>query len=164
MASKVSSLSFIANASDITKNLKDVAADNALSTHPYEADITALIENPRLDFDLRTVKLDLNLSGSYIWVQTELQLKELGEALSKERVFAVDTEQHSLRSFLGFTALVQVSYDGLLVGILALDVQITSFWVTLTCEFWPDFYWGNRLSDRHNCLTRFHGSSSCSFC
>lgn len=50
------------------------------------------------------------MSELYVWVNTELQLKELVEALSKERVFAVDTEQHSLRSFLGFTALIQVNY------------------------------------------------------
>lgn len=48
------------------------------------------------------------MKDSYVWVHTETQLKELVDALSEERFFAVDTEQHSLRSFLGFTALVQV--------------------------------------------------------
>ncbi|KAJ1404317.1 Ribonuclease H-like superfamily [Sesbania bispinosa] len=48
--------------------------------------------------------LSLNNSTS-----DEMQLQELVDVLSKERFFAVDTEQHSLRSFLGFTALVQIS-------------------------------------------------------
>ncbi|XP_015866330.3 protein RRP6-like 3 isoform X3 [Ziziphus jujuba] len=91
-------------------NDKDsVNADNTWDKHPYEAEITALLENPRLEFNLRTDKMDLNMSESYVWVNTELQLKELVEALNKETVFAVDTEQHSLRSFLGFTALIQIS-------------------------------------------------------
>ncbi|KAL5978634.1 hypothetical protein ACLOJK_029751, partial [Asimina triloba] len=37
------------------------------------------------------------------------QLQELAGVLSKEQFFAVDTEQHSARSFLGFTALMQIS-------------------------------------------------------
>ena len=49
------------------------------------------------------------MDNTYIWVETESQLEELVNVLSKERVFAVDTEQHSLRSFLGFTALIQVN-------------------------------------------------------
>lgn len=48
------------------------------------------------------------MSDSYVWVDSELKLKELADVLSKESVFAVDTEQHSLHSFLGFTALIQV--------------------------------------------------------
>lgn len=107
----------------------------------------ALIDNPKLEFKL-TEKMDLNMSESYIWVQTELQLKELVEVLSKERVFGVDTEQHSLRSFLGFTALVQVSYDNilveimvfvmqisLLVGIMAFVMQITFLFIHLLLKF-----------------------------
>ncbi|KAG1368338.1 Protein RRP6-like 3 [Cocos nucifera] len=42
---------------------------------------------------------------------TEHQLEYLAKLLSKEQVFAVDTEQHSLRSFLGFTALMQISTE-----------------------------------------------------
>ncbi|MCI19942.1 3'-5' exonuclease domain protein, partial [Trifolium medium] len=47
------------------------------------------------------------MNDSYVWVDTEMQLKELVDVLSKERFFGVDTEQHGLRSFLGFTGLVQ---------------------------------------------------------
>ena len=50
------------------------------------------------------------MRDSYVWVATESQLKELADVLRKQKVFAVDTEQHSLRSFLGFTALIQVMY------------------------------------------------------
>ncbi|EXC01253.1 Exosome component 10 [Morus notabilis] len=95
------------NTSDSTT--KDVGSEPASNSHPYEAEITALMENPKLEFKLISGNFDLEMSESYVWVETELQLKELAAMLSKERVFAVDTEQHSFRSFLGFTALIQVS-------------------------------------------------------
>lgn len=44
-----------------------------------------------------------------IWIDTKDKLLNLAEVLSRECEFAVDTEQHSVRSFLGFTALLQVS-------------------------------------------------------
>ncbi|CAH2059794.1 unnamed protein product [Thlaspi arvense] len=77
--------------------------------HPYEAEISVLLENPQLEFDFLRGDYSLELSDSYVWVETESQLKELAETLAKEEVFAIDTEQHSLRSFLGFTALIQIS-------------------------------------------------------
>lgn len=49
------------------------------------------------------------MTDSFVWVDSEARLRELADALSREKVFGVDTEQHSLRSFLGFTALVQIS-------------------------------------------------------
>ncbi|GKV33143.1 hypothetical protein SLEP1_g41681 [Rubroshorea leprosula] len=101
---------------------KHVLADNSYSpfnhlnldgleekSQPYEADITASIDNPPVEFKfLEGVDVDLETSDSYVWVDTESQLTQLADALSKEKVFAVDTQQHSLRSFLGFTALIQV--------------------------------------------------------
>ncbi|KAI8551942.1 hypothetical protein RHMOL_Rhmol06G0226300 [Rhododendron molle] len=78
--------------------------------HPYKAEIEALLRSPRVEFDEGNV--DLELKESYVWIETEFQLEELVGVLSKERVFAVDTEQHSLRSFLGFTALIQISTRG----------------------------------------------------
>lgn len=69
-----------------------------------------MLENPRLDeVEFLRGECSLEMSGSYVWVETEYELKKLAETLAKEKVFGVDTEQHSLRSFLGFTALVQVS-------------------------------------------------------
>lgn len=84
-------------------------SEASLNSHPYEAEISALLENAEIEFSFGTETMDLKISDSYVWVETELQLKELADVLSKQRVFAVDTEQHSLRSFLGFTALIQIS-------------------------------------------------------
>lgn len=83
--------------------------EKSSGSHPYELEITALLENPRPEFDFSNVDLDLQRSDSFVWVETKSQLNELANALSKETFFAVDTEQHSLRSFLGFTALIQVN-------------------------------------------------------
>ncbi|KAJ0110469.1 hypothetical protein Patl1_02017 [Pistacia atlantica] len=102
------------------RNFKRVLADNSYSpfkhaknekssgSHPYEVEITALFENPPPEFKFVTDNVNLKLSESYVWVESKLQLEELAITLSRETVFAVDTEQHSLRSFLGFTALIQV--------------------------------------------------------
>lgn len=49
-----------------------------------------------------------HMSTTYNWVDTEAQLERLTRLLGEERAFAVDTEQHSIRSFLGYTALMQV--------------------------------------------------------
>lgn len=49
------------------------------------------------------------MSTSYNWVETDAQLEDLARLLDDEKAFAVDTEQHSLRSFLGYTALMQIS-------------------------------------------------------
>nr|POE96860.1 isoform 2 of protein rrp6-like 3 [Quercus suber] len=91
------------------KKLHDSPNENDLNSHPYEAEITALLDNPGLEFSFINEYTDLKMSETYTWVETETQLKELVDVLSKEKVFSVDTEQHSLRSFLGFTALIQIS-------------------------------------------------------
>ncbi|KAL5797871.1 hypothetical protein ACOSQ2_002691 [Xanthoceras sorbifolium] len=104
-------------------NFKRVLADNSYSPfkhanyekssslHPYEVEIKALLENPRPESNFVTNNVDLKMSDLYVWVETKSQLKELADKLSGERAFAVDTEQHSLRSFLGFTSLIQISTD-----------------------------------------------------
>ncbi|KAG8387041.1 hypothetical protein BUALT_Bualt03G0211800 [Buddleja alternifolia] len=80
--------------------------------HPYKGEISKLMKNPNVGF-LKFLdgceKVGMEMGDSYVWVESEEQLRELVEVLSNERVFAVDTEQHSFRSFLGFTALVQIS-------------------------------------------------------
>ena len=48
------------------------------------------------------------MSAPYNWVDTDAQLEHLTRFLGEEKAFAVDTEQHSVRSFLGYTALMQV--------------------------------------------------------
>lgn len=123
-------------------NFKRVLADNSYSpfnhfnrqsdsvkekpstlTHPYEAEITALMEDPQLQFSKIAVDdFDMKMGDSYVWVESELQLSQLARVLSEQTVFAVDTEQHSLRSFLGFTALIQISteMEDFLVDVIAL--------------------------------------------
>ncbi|KAK2649749.1 hypothetical protein Ddye_017238 [Dipteronia dyeriana] len=120
-------------------NFKRVLADNSYSTfkhanydkssslHPYEVEIIALSENLRPEFNFVTDNVDLKMSDFYVWVETKSQLEELANKLSGESVFAVDTEQHSLRSFLGFTALIQISIgkDDYLVDTIALHDEMS---------------------------------------
>lgn len=76
--------------------------------HPYKEEIGELLKNSNVEFvKLFDGKMEM-ADDEYVWVETESQLEELAEVLSKEKVFAVDTEHHSLRSFLGFVALIQV--------------------------------------------------------
>ncbi|CAF2096165.1 unnamed protein product [Brassica napus] len=95
------------------KKLDDVfssSIEKPNNSHPYETEIAVLLENPRLDeVEFLRGECSLEMSDSYVWVETKSELKKLAETLAKEKVFAVDTEQHSLRSFLGFTALIQIS-------------------------------------------------------
>ncbi|XP_009601353.1 protein RRP6-like 3 isoform X1 [Nicotiana tomentosiformis] len=85
--------------------------EDCTNFHPYKTEITELLKSSNADFleHFGGNFEDLTMRESYVWVESESQLRELAEVLSKERVFAVDTEQHSLRSFLGFTALIQIS-------------------------------------------------------
>ncbi|KAL8238235.1 hypothetical protein R6Q59_019316 [Mikania micrantha] len=83
--------------------------ESSSDLHPYESEIKAMLEESRLEFEFSCGNMDMRMNDEYIWVDNESKLKGLVEVLSKERVFAVDTEQHSLRSFLGFTALIQIS-------------------------------------------------------
>lgn len=69
----------------------------------------ALVKSPEVEYRIFNEIVLTTMSESYVWVETEPQLQELANVLSKERIFAVDTEQHSFRSFLGFTALIQIS-------------------------------------------------------
>ena len=93
-------------------------ADNDVNSYPYESEILSLLENSSSEFDfISSERNDFTLSDTYIWVETASQLEELVDVLNKETVFAVDTEQHSLRSFLGFTALVQVNLFSLALSL-----------------------------------------------
>ncbi|XP_050206429.1 protein RRP6-like 3 isoform X2 [Mercurialis annua] len=82
--------------------------DNSSNSHPYEKEIAYLIENNSNGIEFDTIDLK-EMKNDFVWIETESQLKELADELSKQRVFATDTEQHGLRSFLGFTALIQIS-------------------------------------------------------
>ena len=82
-----------------------------MNVHPYKAEIGELLKNLNAEFvELFSVEVEMigDEADNYVWVETKSQLEELAEVLSKEKVFGVDTEQHSLRSFLGITSLIQV--------------------------------------------------------
>ncbi|CAN6457551.1 unnamed protein product [Victoria cruziana] len=84
-------------------------SEKVSSLHPYEDQINALLEQPTPP-QLTVVSSSKACTGdSYIWVQTKSGLELLAKLLSEEEFFAVDTEQHRLHSFLGFTALMQIS-------------------------------------------------------
>lgn len=70
-----------------------------------------MLEKPNMEFSFLKENRNFKTSNSYVWVDTEVQLRDLADELSKVSVFAVDTEQHSIRSFLGFTALIQVKFE-----------------------------------------------------
>ncbi|GAB2256784.1 hypothetical protein Droror1_Dr00022843 [Drosera rotundifolia] len=85
------------------KNVKSV------NSHPFEVEIGALLEDPKFDSSAFDGKIVMEMTGSHIWVETESQLQDVVDVLRKQKIIGVDTEQHSLRSFLGFTALIQIS-------------------------------------------------------
>ncbi|XP_027170056.1 protein RRP6-like 3 [Coffea eugenioides] len=83
-----------------------------VNVHPYKAEIGELLKNLNAEFvELFSGEVEMigDEADNYVWVETKSQLEDLAEVLSKEKVFGVDTEQHSLRSFLGITSLIQIS-------------------------------------------------------
>ena len=78
--------------------------------HPYGALIRALAENPRLPSGTfyGDGRVPPGMGGPCVWVQTRGQLEAMMEQLNQETEIGVDIEHHSMRSFLGFTALIQV--------------------------------------------------------
>ncbi|KAH0859914.1 hypothetical protein HID58_088175 [Brassica napus] len=100
---------------------KCVLADNSFSPfehlnvssstekcHPFRKEIGALIDNPP-EHSFWTSFTKEDTSKDCMWVDSSLQLRELANKLAEQNVFAVDTEQQNLRSYLGFTALMQIS-------------------------------------------------------
>ncbi|CAM6009797.1 unnamed protein product [Sphagnum balticum] len=79
--------------------------------HPYGDVIRALAEEPwKLSDSIGGDNgIPPAIEGEASWVQTRGQLEKLVELLSEEKEIGVDTEQHSTHSFLGFTALIQIS-------------------------------------------------------
>ena len=45
----------------------------------------------------------------FTWIDTENKLEDLAKILDSVDVIAIDTEHHDLRSFQGFTCLIQIS-------------------------------------------------------
>lgn len=83
--------------------------DATTVSHPYGDQIHFLLEHPTQPLKFSLASEPLSMEGPYTWIDKRSELEALSQVLCLERVFAVDTEQHSLRSFLGFTALVQIS-------------------------------------------------------
>ena len=98
-------------------------------THPFASEVRSLIQNPPPPLHVlpptclpppgpgrqgleppsqEMVSACGCQAGEVTWVETREQLQAVVRVLEGEHEFAVDTEQHSRRSFLGFTALLQV--------------------------------------------------------
>uniref|UniRef100_A0A0E0LL83 HRDC domain-containing protein n=1 Tax=Oryza punctata TaxID=4537 RepID=A0A0E0LL83_ORYPU len=83
--------------------------ESSQKVHPFEEEITSLLNNPLGFQNFMPGGQCPEMSTSYNWIKTDAQLEDLARLLDDEKVFSVDTEQHSLRSFLGYTALMQIS-------------------------------------------------------
>ncbi|WVZ66082.1 hypothetical protein U9M48_015356 [Paspalum notatum var. saurae] len=83
--------------------------ESSQKIHPFEEEITTLLNNPPGFHSFMLGDQCPEMSTPYNWVDTEVQLEHLARLLGEEKAFAVDTEQHSVRSFLGYTALMQIS-------------------------------------------------------
>ncbi|KAL6657959.1 hypothetical protein ACP70R_005739 [Stipagrostis hirtigluma subsp. patula] len=83
--------------------------ESTQKVHPFEEEVSSLLNKPPGFYSFMLGDKCPEMSTSYNWVDTEAQLEHLARLLADEKAFAVDTEQHSLRSFLGYTALMQIS-------------------------------------------------------
>lgn len=101
---------------------REQTGDTTTVSHPYEDQIRFLLEHPPQPLKFSLASDPLSMEGPYTWIDKRSELEALYQLLCEERVFAVDTEHHSLRSFLGFTALVQIStqQDDYLLDTIAL--------------------------------------------
>ncbi|KAG0608211.1 hypothetical protein M758_8G087800 [Ceratodon purpureus] len=79
--------------------------------HPYEDVVRALAEDPKPSFAQHygDAVMPPGMAGPCVWVQMRSQLEALVEVLKKETEIGVDIEHHHVRSFRGFTSLVQIS-------------------------------------------------------
>ncbi|KAF0908796.1 hypothetical protein E2562_028598 [Oryza meyeriana var. granulata] len=83
--------------------------ESSQKVHPFEEEITSLLNNPPGFQNFMPGGQCPEMSSSYNWIDTYAQLENLARLLDDEKAFAVDTEQHSFRSFLGYTTLMQIS-------------------------------------------------------
>ncbi|RAL41831.1 hypothetical protein DM860_009013 [Cuscuta australis] len=93
-------------------SLHPITSVESRDLHPYIEEISGLLKEPKVEEALEEYNEKLEeviRRNSCVWVDKGLQLQELAEVLSKERLFAVDVEHNSFRSFLGFAALIQIS-------------------------------------------------------
>lgn len=86
--------------------------DLSSPAHPYDSIIKSLMEKPRVVQISALVKIHANECVDphrEVWISTAKELDILVEALRKVRFIALDTEHHSLHSYLGFICLLQIS-------------------------------------------------------
>lgn len=84
-------------------------ADRRSFPHPYEFEIANLTySRPQVS----TCKEQLFQPVTEVpchWIDSEDQLRDLEQKLTRQKEFAVDLEHHSFRTFHGFTCLMQIS-------------------------------------------------------
>lgn len=119
----------------IHHHLQDLYVNNSTSSsstrHPYDEEITSCVA----DFASRTFNDEqTTVYGSLedtpcTFVCTEHQLADMTQRLQKVSEIAVDIENHSMRSFQGFTCLIQISTrrEDFIVDALALRGTIHRF-------------------------------------
>lgn len=95
--------------------------------HPYAEVICSLVESPQFAFPkyYSNHKVPPGMGGPFIWVQSKVELEALAVLLNNETEIGVDMEHHSVRSFRGFTALVQVCYTFILAEKMLQSLNIT---------------------------------------
>ncbi|KAH9259564.1 hypothetical protein BASA81_001985 [Batrachochytrium salamandrivorans] len=117
---------------------------SAYYRNPYEEEIQFALRTaiPKWMFDYETVACPLRVrvkqqrkrkpvadsleTTPFMFVDTHYQLQTMVEHLTKQSMFAVDLEHHSLRSFQGFTCLMQISSmeQDFIIDVLALRAVI----------------------------------------
>lgn len=101
--------------------------DTAYYRNPYEEEIRSALRTaiPKWMFDGKTVACPLRVRAKqqrkrkpvadslettpFVFVDSRHELAAMAEHLAKQTVMAVDLEHHSLRSFQGFSCLMQIS-------------------------------------------------------
>lgn len=105
--------------------------------HPYEAELSRL---EFVEWQLRPSDKPPQLpppvtkDTTCTWVDTVQALDSLVKTLKKEKIVAVDLENHSYRSFCGFVCLMQISTrsEDYLVDTLALRAQLEKLNIVFT--------------------------------
>ncbi|KAL0208603.1 hypothetical protein P9112_011190 [Eukaryota sp. TZLM1-RC] len=77
--------------------------------HPYAHELIHLEENHHWSLPSSLHRSRLLSESALTWVDTEEKLVQLKQLLSTCQCFSVDLEHHSLRSFNGITALMQIT-------------------------------------------------------
>ena len=89
---------------------EDVVMPMTYFPHPYEHEIRALEYAPWQVVDVSSIEPEMPAADRpFSFIDSETSLLKLIAELRHEQEVAVDLEHHSLRSFQGFTCLMQIS-------------------------------------------------------